>query len=89
MKLAFTIFHYFPYGGLQLDFSRFLKEGLRRGHAITVLYDRWEGDFISGAAYRQLECHGSANYARAQEFERQTGEYVKAHPFDRNICGSD
>lgn len=85
MKLAFTIFRYFPYGGLQLDFSRFLREGLRRGHEITVLYDRWEGDFISGADYRQLECHASANYARAREFERLACEYVKTHPFDRVI----
>ena len=85
MKLAFTIFRYFPYGGLQLDFARFLKEGLRRGHEITVLYDRWEGDFISGAAYQQLECHASSNYARAQEFEHLAMEYVKAHPFDRVV----
>jgi len=85
MKLAFTIFRYFPYGGLQLDFSRFLKEGLRRGHEITVLYDRWEGDFISGAAYRQLDCRAAANYARALEFERLALEYVKTHPFDRIV----
>ena len=56
MKLAFTLFRYFPYGGLQLDFARFLKEGIRRGHSITVLYDRWEGDLIPGAEYRHLDC---------------------------------
>ena len=85
MKLAFTIFRYFPYGGLQLDFSRFLREGLHRGHEITVLYDRWEGDFIPGAEYRQLSCHAAANYARAVEFERQTSEYAKSHSFERII----
>lgn len=85
MKLAFTIFRYFPYGGLQLDFARFLREGLRRGHEITVLYDRWEGDFIQGAGYHHLACHAAANYARALEFERQTNEYVKTHPFERII----
>ena len=85
MKLAFTIFRYFPYGGLQLDFARFLREGLRRGHEITVLYDRWEGDFIPGAAYRLLECHAAANYARALEFERLVREYVKTNPFDRVV----
>ena len=85
MKLAFTIFRYFPYGGLQLDFARFLREGLRRGHEITVLYDRWEGDFIQGAEYRQLACHAAANYARALEFERQMTEYVKSRPFERIV----
>ena len=85
MKLAFTIFRYFPYGGLQRDFERFLREGLRRGHEITVFYDRWEGDFIQGAGYRQLACRAAANYARAEEFERQMLEYAKSHPFDRIV----
>ena len=85
MKLAFTIFRYFPYGGLQLDFARFLREGLKRGHEISVLYDRWEGDFIPGAEYHRLECRAAANYARAQEFERQAREFVKAHCFDRIV----
>ena len=62
MKLAFAIFRYFPFGGLQLDFSRFLKEGIRRGHAVTVLYDRWEGDFIPGAEYVNLKCRSLTNW---------------------------
>ncbi len=85
MKLAFTIFRYFPFGGLQLDFARFLKEGIRRGHSITVLYDRWEGDFISGAEYEHLECRALSNWGRALEFEKQAGIYCGKHSFDKVV----
>ena len=85
MKFAFTLFRYFPYGGLQLDFARFLKEGLRRGHSITVLYDRWEGDFLPGAEYEQLKCRGLSNWGRALEFEARTEKYCKTHTFDKVI----
>lgn len=85
MKLAFTLFRYFPYGGLQLDFARFLKEGIRRGHSITVLYDRWEGDLIPGAEYRHLDCRALTNWGRALAFEKQAGVYLHAHPVDRVI----
>ena len=85
MKFAFAIFRYFPYGGLQLDFIRFLKEGLRRGHSITVLYDRWEGDLIPGADYEPLKCRSLTNWGRALEFEAQTEKYCKTHTFDKVI----
>ena len=85
MKFAFTLFRYFPYGGLQRDFASFLKEGLRRGHSITVLYDRWEGDFIPGAEYEQLKCRGMSNWGRAREFEALAGDYFKTHSFDKVI----
>ncbi|MBO4648970.1 MAG: glycosyltransferase family 4 protein [Lentisphaeria bacterium] len=85
MKLAFTIFRYFPYGGLQLDFARFLREGIRRGHSITVLYDRWEGDFIPGAEYVQLDCRALTNWGRAASFEKQTKAFLHEHPCDRVI----
>ena len=85
MKLAFTLFRYFPYGGLQLDFARFLKEGIRRGHSITVLYDRWEGDLIPGAEYRHLDCRAWTNWGRALEFEARTRTFRQTHSFDKII----
>lgn len=82
MNLAFTIFRYFPFGGLQLDFARFLREGLRRGHRITVLYDRWEGEFIPGAEYAELKCRALSNWGRALEFEEHARLFCREHPFD-------
>ena len=85
MKLAFTLFRYFPFGGLQLDFARFLQEGIRRGHSITVLYDRWEGDFFPGAEYRELKCGSLTNWGRALDFERKAAEELARGGFDRVV----
>ena len=32
MRLAFALYKYFPYGGLQRDFAAFVSELLGRGH---------------------------------------------------------
>lgn len=85
MKLAFTIFKYFPFGGLQLDFKRLLLEGLRRGHEITVLYDRWEGSFIEGAKYEKIPVLAISNRMKAQIFEKKANDFLKQHHFDAVI----
>ena len=36
MQLAFILYKYFPFGGLQRDFMRIALECQRRGHAIRV-----------------------------------------------------
>lgn len=85
MKLAFTIFRYFPYGGLQLDFARFLKEGIRRGHSVTVFYGRWEGDFLPGAEYVQIPARGVTNWGWALDFEKNAASELARGKFDRVV----
>lgn len=48
MTLAFLIYSYFPYGGQQRDFMRLVREGLRRGHHITVYTMKWQGERPEG-----------------------------------------
>ena len=36
MKLAFLLFEYFPYGGLQRDMVAIATKALERGHQVTV-----------------------------------------------------
>ncbi|MES3006742.1 MAG: glycosyltransferase family 4 protein [Pseudomonadota bacterium] len=48
MTLAFLIYSYFPYGGQQRDFMRVLREGLQRGHRITVYTMKWQGERPEG-----------------------------------------
>ena len=45
-KVAFSIFKYFPYGGLQLDMMRIAKEFVRRGIKVELFcmdYDAEDG----------------------------------------------
>ena len=48
MLLAFTLFKYFPFGGLQRDFLRIALACQARGHAIRVYTLQWEGDIPPG-----------------------------------------
>lgn len=44
MKLAFCLYKYFPFGGMQRNFLKIAKECTNRGHEITVYTMIWEGE---------------------------------------------
>ena len=44
MKLAFCLYKYFPFGGMQRNFLKIAKECANRGHEITVYTMIWEGE---------------------------------------------
>lgn len=48
MRLAFVLYKYFPYGGLQRDFMQIALECQRRGHQICVYTPIWQADIPSG-----------------------------------------
>jgi len=48
MQLAFILYKYFPFGGLQRDFLRIALECQQRGHAIRVYTPIWEGEVPEG-----------------------------------------
>jgi len=70
MKFAMTIFRYFPYGGLQLDFLRTAETLLQRGHRITVFFGSWEGGRIPGAEFVRLPMRGITNWGSSLAFQK-------------------
>ena len=54
MKLAFCLFKYFPYGGLQRDFLEIAKKCSERGHEIHVYTRNWEGEIPKIFTIHQL-----------------------------------
>ena len=42
MQLAFVLYKYFPFGGLQRDFMRIALECQQRGHKIRVYTLIWD-----------------------------------------------
>lgn len=44
MTLAFCLYKYFPYGGLQRDFLRIAEACVNRGHQVVVYTLNWEGE---------------------------------------------
>ena len=48
MQLAFCLYKYFPFGGLQRDFMRIALACQARGHAIRVYTLEWNGEMPTG-----------------------------------------
>ncbi|MDR3492328.1 MAG: glycosyltransferase family 4 protein [Gammaproteobacteria bacterium] len=82
MRIAFCLFRYFPYGGLQRDFLRIAHEALRRGHMIDVYTMRWEGKYEVGLAIRTIATKGMQNHTRREDFVRQIKPYLEQGQYD-------
>lgn len=48
MKLAFVIFRYFPFGGLQRDMALLAQAAVAAGHRVTIYCGDWQGEKIAG-----------------------------------------
>ncbi|MFC1603042.1 glycosyltransferase family 4 protein [Pseudomonadota bacterium] len=68
MKLAFVLFKYFPFGGLQRDMCRIAQECQSWGHEIHVYCLTWEGEIPDGFSVHQAEVKRLSNYAKYQAF---------------------
>jgi len=79
MKLAFVLFKYFPYGGLQRDFFRIAQLCRARGHSVDVFTLRWEGPVPEGFKVHVVSAGGwlgylGRNLALARAVERAKRE---------------
>ncbi|ASK35497.1 glycosyltransferase family 4 protein [Alloalcanivorax mobilis] len=68
MKLAFALFEYFPYGGLQRDMLAIAGAALARGHQVTVYTRQWQGATPKGPKVVTLPVDARSNHARDAGF---------------------
>lgn len=66
--LVFTLFRYFPYGGLQRDFLRIALACQAEGYDIYVFCLDWQGDIPEGFHVRIVDVQAVANHARYRQF---------------------
>ena len=66
--LVFTLFRYFPHGGLQRDFMRIALACRDRGYRILVYCLDWQGEQPEGFQVIQPEVSAVANHYRYQQF---------------------
>lgn len=85
MKLAFCLFRYFPYGGLERDFLRIAKACQQRGHLIHVYTMRWEGTKPDGFIIHLIKPQGWTNHGRALNFARHLQNEFKSQHYDAVI----
>ena len=68
MQLAFILYKYFPFGGLQRDFMRIALECQQRGHAIRVYTMIWEGEVPEGFEVLIAPVKALFNHTRNERF---------------------
>lgn len=82
MKLAFCLFKYFPYGGLQRDFIHIAQACQNRGHSILVCTMSWQGDVPQGFEVSLIPVRGWTNHRRCRSFSTKVTEYLKKDTHD-------
>ncbi len=85
MQLAFILYKYFPFGGLQRDFMRIALECQQRGHQIRVYTLIWEGDIPQGFDVRIGSVKALSNHSRNQKFYHWLQTDMLQQPVDRVI----
>lgn len=85
MRLAFTLFKYFPFGGLQRDFLRIALACQARGHAVRVYTLQWEGDIPAGFEVVKVPVKALSNHRRYEKFADWVRKDLAARPADRLV----
>ncbi|RLM18663.1 glucosyltransferase I RfaG [Brenneria alni] len=85
MILAFCLYKYFPFGGLQRDFLRITQACQARGHHIRVYTQSWEGPLVDGFELIQVPIRKHTNHARNKEYYQWVQQHIRRNPVDRII----
>jgi len=82
MRVALSIFKYFPYGGIQRDMLKVARECLRRGHQVKVFSLRWEGPAEPDLDVELLPVVGINRHSQYDHFAVALHEAVADDEFD-------
>jgi len=80
MQLAFVLFKYFPYGGLQRDMLRIAVACQKLGYEIHVYTLSWQGDIPAGFHVHRLPVRGVRNYVRYRNFIKRLRRQLQHNP---------
>lgn len=85
MIIAFCLYKYFPYGGLQRDFMRIAQVVALRGHHVRVFTQEWQGEKPEHFEIILVPVTARTNHGRNSQYHRWVQEYLKEHPVDRVV----
>lgn len=85
MQLAFVLYKYFPFGGLQRDFMRIALECQQRGHQIRVYTLIWEGDVPPGFEVLVAPVKALFNHRRNEKLYAWIRADLAKRPVDRVV----
>ena len=82
LKLAFCLYKYFPYGGLQRDFLRIASDCQRRGHEVRVYTLLWQGEIPDGFEVIIVPVRAFTNHTRYERFSAWVEDALRRDPVD-------
>lgn len=85
MQLAFCLYKYFPFGGLQRDFLRIALACQARGHAIRVYTLSWQGEVPAGFEVVTVPVRALTNARRYEKFSAWGGRDLVQRPAERVV----
>lgn len=85
MHLAFCLFKYFPFGGLQRDFMRIALTCQARGHTIRVYTLSWQGEVPVGFEVLTVPVRALTNPRRYEKFTAWVQADLAQRPVDRVV----
>ena len=85
MQLAFALYKYFPFGGLQRDFLRIALACQTRGHAIRVYVLEWSGEIPTGFEVVTVPVRALSNARRYEKFLAWMQQDLRQRPADRVV----
>lgn len=80
MELAFALFKYFPFGGLQRDMLAIARACQARGHRVTVYCSIWEGDQPDDLPVEILPVEALSNHSHDRLFSLRLQERLRERP---------
>ena len=82
MKVAFCIFKYFPFGGIQRDMMKMVAECRRRGHGVRIYAIHWrdDGPLPDGVELKLVPAKALANHRLYERFADWVRDDLKADP---------
>lgn len=82
MQLAFCIYKYFPFGGLQRDFLQIAKACHARGHKIRIYVMDWKGDKPTDFDIILVPQKGLSNHRRNGSYYHFVQYHLQQNPVD-------
>lgn len=82
MKLAFCLFKYFPYGGLQRDLRAIINACLARGHVVDIYTLEWQGEPLPNVKIHVLPRKGWTNHRCYWNFSNYIVTHLKKQGYD-------
>lgn len=76
VKIAFCLFKYFPYGGLQRDFLRIARLCAARGHQVVVYTMEWQGEIPENLNVTVIPCNNFTNHYKAVYFSAKVNRIL-------------